>query len=148
VTPEQQIVDDARVSAINSMRLAAEASQYVAEVMELLRNEGPREEGEGNTLAKGVPVDKDVLIPEKIKVLPHPATFNFDWDALRFLVNHRAMKDDQKLGQIGRKIGIPGDTLTAFARGTRTWLTPDVLFRVLLWLGFNDFTEFMKEEDK
>lgn len=75
-------------------------------------------------------------------------TVDFDWDVLRFMVNVRLTKElagtrGRGFSALSRQIGVADTALGQFLRGDPAVPSVRTMVRLMVWLGYTDFAEFL-----
>lgn len=81
-----------------------------------------------------------------------PGKVDFDWDVLRLMVNakiYRELKGPRGNGvkPLSRIVGISDTSLGPFLRGDSAQPSVRTVVRLLAWLGYTDFSEFLVDQD-
>jgi hypothetical protein len=83
-----------------------------------------------------------------------PLTVDFDWDALRLMVNAKILRDDLRgprgsgYTALARTVGVADTALAPFLRGEAHTPSVRTTMRLMVWVGYTDFAEFLADHDQ
>lgn len=82
------------------------------------------------------------------KPVKNPGPLNeidLDWEQLKLLVRVRQFQDGVNLRDLAGMVGLTETTLGRFLRDPGRLLEVRSTIRLMAWLGYSDFAEFLKE---
>lgn len=101
-------------------------------------------------LAKPAPkIAKDLR-----NVVLDPLTVDFDWDTLRLMVNAKIRRDGligprgSGFTALARTVGVADTALAPFLRGEKHTPSVRTAMRLMVWVGYTDFAEFLADDDQ
>jgi hypothetical protein len=92
--------------------------------------------------------------PKEIKdAVLDPLKMDFDWDALRLMVNAKILRDDLRgprgsgITALARTVGVADTALGPFLHGDTRTPSVRTAMRLMAWVGYTDFAEFLVDHD-
>lgn len=73
-------------------------------------------------------------------------TVDLDWDALRLMVRAKMFRDEVNKAALAKLIAVSDTALGRFLRGGGKQLEVRSVLRLMVWLGWTDLVDFIKED--
>lgn len=83
--------------------------------------------------------------PEPRKLGDNFHDVEVDWDQLRLMMQVKIYRENVRMADLARTLGVADTALGKFLASTHKQLEANSLIRLMMWLGYTDFTEFLKE---
>lgn len=94
-------------------------------------------------------------VAKDLKDMPlNPLKVDFDWDALRLMVNAKILRDNligprgSGFTALARTVGVADTALAPFLRGEKHTPSVRTTMRLMVWVGYTDFTEFLADDEE